>query len=553
MRHKPQQQQIVALATILLLEKQCFSSNADAFSFSPVSLHDKIGIRNQRVSPTSFTNKLIIDDHLKKNFALQCPPGGENAALQATKSYGLNKEGDKKEASFFSSDNANLVAVTSTCAIIVLDVILRRIFQKLSIAFPSSLAGCGILFATLLASGDSLYNLFSPGAAVLAKWLPVFFVPSLVTLPLAEPLGSSMEVIKISSVILGGFLFTLLSTSWSVLGVRNLMKSGSSAASTSDANTGSADGYLQSLKSDSSTSAVSKPKPAFSASTLNALSFSAITCGALATLASRTSSLSCITAPAKSAFLLFTTLSTFVLGATRVPASITKIIHPLVTCTSLTWILAKVLGLLTNTGFRDMLLSYKVGSLLPLAGTGAGDVLLFMLGPAVVALACQMYNRKTLMKQNIAEVSTAVVGSSVGGLFGTAFMVRLVQILNPSIRLSLLSRNITSPLAMAIASMLGLSGADVSLAVSMVVVSGLIGANFGAAILDSVKIFDPVARGLGIGAASHGLGTAAFSKEQDAFPFAAIAMALTASFSTVMVSVPLVKNLLVKIALGGGV
>jgi len=378
MRHKPQQQQIVALATILLLEKQCFSSNADAFSFSPVSLHDKIGIRNQRVSPTSFTNKLIIDDHLKKNFALQCPPGGENAALQATKSYGLNKEGDKKEASFFSSDNANLVAVTSTCAIIVLDVILRRIFQKLSIAFPSSLAGCGILFATLLASGDSLYNLFSPGAAVLAKWLPVFFVPSLVTLPLAEPLGSSMEVIKISSVILGGFLFTLLSTSWSVLGVRNLMKSGSSAASTSDANTGSADGYLQSLKSDSSTSAVSKPKPAFSASTLNALSFSAITCGALATLASRTSSLSCITAPAKSAFLLFTTLSTFVLGATRVPASITKIIHPLVTCTSLTWILAKVLGLLTNTGFRDMLLSYKVGSLLPLAGTGAGDVLLFM-------------------------------------------------------------------------------------------------------------------------------------------------------------------------------
>jgi hypothetical protein len=71
----------------------------------------------------------------------------------------------------------------------------------LNVAFPSSLAGCGALFTTLIALsstkqslGDGLYSLLAPGAAVLAKWLPVFFVPSLVTLPLAQSLGSSVEV-----------------------------------------------------------------------------------------------------------------------------------------------------------------------------------------------------------------------------------------------------------------------------------------------------------------------------------------------------------------------
>jgi putative effector of murein hydrolase len=158
-----------------------------------------------------------------------------------------------------------------------------------------------------------------------------------------------------------------------------------------------------------------------------------------------------------------------------------------------------------------------------------------------------MYDRRKLMKENLAEVATAVGVSSFGGLFGTAAAVRLLEIGSPSVRLSLLSRNITSPLAMAIAKILG---ADVSLAVSMVVMTGLIGANFGASSLDAFGIKDAVARGLGIGAAAHGLGTAAFSNEEDAFPFAAIAMALTASSCTVLVSIPVIKKMVLQLALG---
>jgi putative effector of murein hydrolase len=242
--------------------------------------------------------------------------------------------------------------------------------------------------------------------------------------------------------------------------------------------------------------------------------------------------------------MLCTTLLSFVYGA-RLPKQITSIIHPLIICTTLTLSMTKVLSLF-QLSFLSTLKSYKVGSLCPVH-LGAGDLLLYMLGPAVIALACQMYDKKKLMKENIKEVGVGITVSSVGGLFGTSVLVRWFKLSNPILRLSCLSRNITSPLAMAISSILG---GDVSLAVSMVVVTGLIGANFGASILSSMNINDPVAIGLSIGSAAHGLGTAAFKDEKDAFPFAAIGMALTASFCTVLVSIPVVKKLITKFALG---
>jgi putative effector of murein hydrolase len=266
--------------------------------------------------------------------------------------------------------------------------------------------------------------------------------------------------------------------------------------------------------------------------------------------------------------MLSTTLMNFVFGA-RLPKKFTKVVHPLITCTSLTLAMAFAFAKATGSTFFNVLRGYRTKHL-TLGTAGAGDVskqgtkrfcfvriwlslnlifqiLLFLLGPAVVSLACSMYERRKLMKENIVEVAAAVLVSAFGGVFGTATAVRALQIASPYLRLSLLSRNITSPLAMAIA---GILGADVSLAVTVVVITGLIGANFGAAILDSFGVKDAVARGLGMGAAAHGLGTAAFVNEKDAFPFAAIAMALTASATTVIVSIPLFRRIILQLALG---
>ncbi len=102
-----------------------------------------------------------------------------------------------------SDSSTPVQSIASTLLLVTIDVALRRYFQSAGISFPSSLAGCGILFSSLIilsainaSWGDGVYGLFSPGAALLAKWLAVFFVPSLVTLPLAQSLGSSVEVRK---------------------------------------------------------------------------------------------------------------------------------------------------------------------------------------------------------------------------------------------------------------------------------------------------------------------------------------------------------------------
>jgi hypothetical protein len=84
----------------------------------------------------------------------------------------------------------------SASLLIALDVGFRKLFQALSISFPSSLGGCCALFVSmlLLPMGSSMFSLLSPGAALLAKWLPVFFVPSLITLPLVGSIGPPTEV-----------------------------------------------------------------------------------------------------------------------------------------------------------------------------------------------------------------------------------------------------------------------------------------------------------------------------------------------------------------------
>ena len=451
----------------------------------------------------------------------------------------------KSATSSPSTDSSKQKTILATTILILLDIQFRSLFTKYSIPFPSSLAGCGSLFTAMLLLntisnqklGEAIYQTLNPGAVLLAKWLPVFFVPSLITLPLAGGLGNAMEVLKVFSVIIGGFFFTLFSTAWSVLGIRKLMNGSSDS-----------DEKLETEFAVSTTppatSNTPSPKP-FSMTLFRTLKSFAWLSGISTVALVKKSPASKWLNLCQSSFLLSTTLSTFVFGA-NLPKSFTKVVHPLVTCTGLTWVASKLLALLTGSTFSNILQSYKAGTL-SLLSAGAGDVLLFLLGPAVVALSCQMYGRKQLMRENIPEVGISTLVSSLGGLYGTAAAVRLLGIANPTIRLSLLSRNITSPLAMAIASILG---ADVSLAVTIVVLTGLFGANFGASILDAAGIKDAVARGLGIGAAAHGLGTAAFANEKDAFPFAAIAMALTASACTVLVSVPAVKKSVLKLALG---
>jgi putative effector of murein hydrolase len=340
---------------------------------------------------------------------------------------------------------------------------------------------------------------------------------------------------KISTIIMGGFLFSLLSTCYSVSAVSKLFGTSGKDASTEATTTETA---------AVSSHAKTAPK-AFS----DELTYGSRKLMGLAGIGAVVSNSvgSSLTAPLLALSMLSATVHNFAFGA-RQPKKFTKVIHPLVSCTTLSWVWAYILGAATGGSLTSMLQGYRVGGPLSLAASGAGDYLTFVLGPAVASLGVSIYERRVLIQQNLKEVMTATFVSCAGGLFGTAFAVRLLGLASAELRLSMLPRNITSALAVAIADIVG---ANKSLAVAIAIVTGLIGANFGASLLDVFGIKDPVTRGLGIGSAAHGLGTAAFVEEKDAFPFAAISMALTAICGTLFVSIPAVKALALRIALGG--
>jgi hypothetical protein len=100
-----------------------------------------------------------------------------------------------------ASPLANKDEFTGALAFVVLDHAFRKAFAAYNINFPSQLGGCCILFSFMLLAqivkpglGDSIFKSLLPGSLLLAKGLPIFFVPGLAMLPLAPSMGSIFEV-----------------------------------------------------------------------------------------------------------------------------------------------------------------------------------------------------------------------------------------------------------------------------------------------------------------------------------------------------------------------
>lgn len=104
--------------------------------------------------------------------------------------------------------------------LVVIDQGVRWVMQTLRIQFPHTLTGMLIVVAILVSakaagetSGkavDYIVEFFGPLRDWVARWMPVFFVPSLISLPLATASISGGEVAKIAQVILGGWSMSLL-------------------------------------------------------------------------------------------------------------------------------------------------------------------------------------------------------------------------------------------------------------------------------------------------------------------------------------------------------
>lgn len=431
-------------------------------------------------------------------------------------------------------------AVTGTIVLTLIERIVNKFFVDAGVKFPAQLGGCGLLFAFLVIAdavapgfGNSIFEYLTPGTTLLTKWLAVFFVPGLAMLPLAPSVGSGVEIVKILLVTGLGLTYTLYTVAYSVLFLRKV--SGKIAPVAPSAPT----------PKKATVAAGPPPKP-FSDETMAFLYKASAVLGGASLLTQKVFSDAVWGTPLKTAFFYMATFASYVRCA-RLPAGFVKAVHPLLTSTVGVWGLLYVYGLATgSSGFIETLKTYKTSSL-AWDVAGAGDILLFCLGPSVVSFAVSMYSRKKLLVENFLIVIAAMLISSLGGLFGTAAFANLIRLGGSSgnalmIRLSVLARNITTSLAIPVTTILE---GDISIAVVVVVLTGIFGAQYGRKLLDLVNIQDPITRGLAVGSAAQGLGVSSMVSEVDAFPFAAMAMALTAVAGTVFVSIPSVKDAVV--------
>ena len=134
----------------------------------------------------------------------------------------------------------------------------------------------------------------------------------------------------------------------------------------------------------------------------------------------------------------------------------------------------------------------------------SNSLLNFLLGPSVVSLGLLLYDNRMQVWKNFAGIMSSVVVGSVVGVVSVVVLCRLFG-LNDTFLLSLEPKSVTIPIAMDISASLG---GSVALTAVSVVLCGFVGAILGPFIIRIMKIKSPVARGLGMGCASHGLGTA---------------------------------------------
>lgn len=149
----------------------------------------------------------------------------------------------------------------------------------------------------------------------------------------------------------------------------------------------------------------------------------------------------------------------------------------------------------------------------------------FLLGPATVALAIPLYRQFEKVRRSALAVLASVL---TGSLTASLSAVGIGWLLGGSREalLSLAPKSVTAPVAMGITQELG--GLP-SLTAVLVITTGILGAMIGPAILNLLGIKDWPARGLAMGTASHGIGTArAVQINEEAGAFSGLAMGLNA-------------------------
>jgi len=166
----------------------------------------------------------------------------------------------------------------------------------------------------------------------------------------------------------------------------------------------------------------------------------------------------------------------------------------------------------------------------------------FLLGPAVVALAWPLWQRRAELKARYGRLLlAALLGGAAAS--GSALALGWAVGLPHDVVLSLAPKSVTAPVAMGIAEKIG---GIPALSAVFAVLTGLIGALSGKYLFDALRIRTTHAgwraRGFALGTAAHGIGAArALQVNADAGAYAGLALGLQVVLAALLL--PLVFRL----------
>ncbi len=159
-----------------------------------------------------------------------------------------------------------------------------------------------------------------------------------------------------------------------------------------------------------------------------------------------------------------------------------------------------------------------------------------LLGPAVVALAWPMWQRKdALLRAWRGLFFAAFLGGAAA--VGSAFLLGKLLGLPLSVLLSMVPKSVTAPVAMGVAQQIG---GIPALAAVFAVLTGMVGALSGKYIFDLFGIKTDKAgwiqRGFALGTAAHGIGAArAMQVNADAGAYAGLALAIQVLLASILI------------------
>jgi len=162
----------------------------------------------------------------------------------------------------------------------------------------------------------------------------------------------------------------------------------------------------------------------------------------------------------------------------------------------------------------------------------------FLLGPAVVALAWPLWQRRAELRTRAGAILAAALAGGAAAAGSAVALGWALGLPNEVLR-SLAPKSVTAPVAMGIAEQLG---GIPALAAAFAVLTGLIGAIGAKYLFDALRIAEPEVRGFALGTASHGIGAArALQVHPDAGAYAGLALGVQAVLAALLM--PLLARL----------